>query len=198
MFLNANGRTAPERTGPSTTVFDVGVFMVSRTVLALVALGLFVSSVACDAREPSGRNSESARGKGDAPNFVLTTSSGDQIELQKLSGKVVVVNFWATWCGPCRAEIPGMVEVYEKYKGKGLEIVGISLDQSGWRVITPFVEQMKITYPVVWDRGEVAQAYGGIQGIPTTFIVDRKGNVVKRHVGYLSKDAFEQVIQQYL
>ena len=76
--------------------------------------------------------------------------------------------------------------------------MGISLDQSGWKVITPFVQKMKITYPVVWDRGEVAQAYGGIQAIPTTFIIDRKGNVVKRHMGYLSKEAFEGVIQPYL
>ena len=172
--------------------------MISRTVSALVALVLLVSSVSCDAREPSKREGPSARSRGNAPNFVLKTSTGTEVELQKLAGKVVVVNFWATWCGPCRAEIPGMVEVDEKYKAKGLEIVGISVDYSGWRVINPFVERMKIPYPVVWDQGEVAQAYGGIQAIPTTFIVDRQGNVVKRHMGYLSKEAFEEVIRPYL
>ena len=179
-------------------VISVGVLMLSRSMLALVGLFLLISSVSCDAREHAAGGGGSASGKGNAPNFVLTTSSGKEIELQKLSGKVVVVNFWATWCGPCRAEIPGMLEVYAKYKEKGLEIVGISLDQSGWRVINPFVERMNITYPVVWDRGEVAQAYGGIQAIPTTFIIDREGNVVKRHMGYLSREAFEQVLQQYI
>jgi thiol-disulfide isomerase/thioredoxin len=166
--------------------------------MVLIGVLLLFSSVSCDAGESSGKGAATVGTKGNAPNFVLKTSSGTDVELKKLSGKVVVVNFWATWCGPCRAEIPGMLEVYDKYKGKGLEIVGISLDQNGWRVITPFVERMKITYPVVWDQGEVAMAYGGIQAIPTTFIIDRDGDVVKRHMGYLSKEAFEQAIQPYL
>jgi cytochrome c biogenesis protein CcmG/thiol:disulfide interchange protein DsbE len=172
--------------------------MILRSFTVLIGALLLFSSVSCEARETRGHEADASSGGGDAPNFVLKTSDGKDIELKKLSGKVVVVNFWATWCGPCRAEIPGMLEVYDKYKKKGLEIVGISLDQSGWKVINPFVERMNITYPIVWDRGDVAMAYGGIQAIPTTFIIDRKGNVVKRHMGYLSKEAFEQVIQPYL
>ena len=121
-----------------------------------------------------------------APNFALKTADGKTVELKKLSGKVVVVNFWATWCGPCRVEIPGMLEVYGKYKSKGLEIVGISLDRGGWSVVTPFVEKMKITYPVVLGDGDVADAWGGIQAIPATFVVDRKGKIVERHVGAVS------------
>ncbi|HMK38978.1 MAG TPA: TlpA disulfide reductase family protein, partial [Bacteroidota bacterium] len=74
-----------------------------------------------------------------APNFALKNSAGQVVELSKLRGKVVVVNFWATWCGPCRAEIPGMLDVYQKYRGKGLEIVGISVDRDGWGVINPMV-----------------------------------------------------------
>src|SRR5512135_1596144 len=79
-----------------------------------------------------------------APNFALKTSDGATIELSKLKGKTVVVNFWATWCGPCRAEIPGFLEVYEKYKSKGLEIVGVSLDEGGWNDVKPFVKKLNI------------------------------------------------------
>jgi cytochrome c biogenesis protein CcmG/thiol:disulfide interchange protein DsbE len=133
-----------------------------------------------------------------APDFSLKTGDGKTVELKKLSGKVVVVNFWATWCPPCRAEIPGMIDVYEKYRKQGLEIVGISLDREGWSVITPFVQKMKMPYPVVLGDKSVAAAYGGIQAIPTTFIIDRAGAVVKKHVGYLSKEDFESTVKPLL
>src|SRR5512135_3347041 len=107
-----------------------------------------------------------------APNFSLKTADGKTVELKQLAGKVVVINFWATWCGPCRAEIPGMLEIYGKYKEKGLEIVGVSLDQQGFSVVTPFVQRMKIDYPIVVGDGGLVAAYGNFQAIPTTFIVD--------------------------
>lgn len=133
-----------------------------------------------------------------APDFTYSTVDGKKIQLSKLKGKVVVVNFWATWCGPCRAEIPGFLEVYEKYKSKGLEIVGISLDEEGWQVVTPFVNRYKITYPVVIGDGKVARDYGGIDAIPVSVIVDKNGNIVDHHIGYLSKQALEKKIQQLL
>ncbi|MDH7514383.1 MAG: TlpA disulfide reductase family protein [Bacteroidota bacterium] len=133
-----------------------------------------------------------------APNFSLQTAEGKRIELAKLKGKVVVVNFWATWCGPCKAEIPSFVKIYQKYRRKGVEIVGISLDEKGWAVVKPFIEKYRITYPVVLDDGSVADAYGGIRAIPTTFIIDRKGNIVDTHVGYLSEEAFESKIRARL
>lgn len=135
---------------------------------------------------------------GKAPNFSLKTADGKTIELKKLQGKVVIVNFWATWCGPCKAEIPGFLDVYKQYKSKGLEIVGISLDQDGWKPVKPFMERYKITYPVVVGDGELADAYGGIEAIPTTFVVDKKGNIVTHHLGYLDKQAFEKLIKGLL
>ena len=133
-----------------------------------------------------------------APNFSLKTGDGKVVDLSKLKGKAVVLNFWATWCGPCRSEIPGMLEVYDKYKSKGLEIVGISLDRDGWRVVTPYVEKAKMTYPVVMGDEDVVKAYGGIEAIPTTFVVDKKGNIVEKHVGYMSKEDFEKKVKKVL
>ena len=136
--------------------------------------------------------------QGKAPNFSLKSADGSVVELAKLKGKVVVVNFWATWCGPCRSEIPGFLEVYKQYKPKGLEIVGVSLDRGGWAEVKPFVERYKINYPVVVGDGNLADAYGGIEAIPTTFVVDKNGNIVNKHLGYLNKAAFEKMVKDLL
>ena len=133
-----------------------------------------------------------------APNFLLKTYDGKTVELAKLKGKVVVVNFWATWCGPCRAEIPAFIKAYDTYKSKGLEIVGIALDEDGWSKVQPFIEKNKINYPIVLGNADVAQQYGGIEGIPTTFVVDRKGNIVDHEVGMLTRPMLEQKIKGFL
>jgi peroxiredoxin len=133
-----------------------------------------------------------------APNFSLKTYDGKIVELAKLKGKVVVINFWATWCPPCRAEIPDFIKAYDAYKSKGLEIVGIALDEDGWPKVKPFVDKNKISYPIVLGTAEVAQQYGGIEAIPTTFIVDRKGNIVDHQVGMLIKGMLERKIKVLL
>jgi thiol-disulfide isomerase/thioredoxin len=130
-----------------------------------------------------------------APNFSLKTAKGTSFQLSKLKGKVVLVNFWATWCGPCREEIPGFLELYSKYKSQGLEIVGISLDENGWEDINPFVQKFKITYPIVLGNEKVAKDYGDIYGLPTSFVVDKKGFIVDKHIGYLTKELLEEKIK---
>jgi thiol:disulfide interchange protein DsbD len=133
-----------------------------------------------------------------APNFSLKSYDGKIIELAALKGKVVVLNFWATWCPPCRAEIPDFIKVYDAYKSKGLEIIGISLDEDGWSKVNPFVEKNKMNYPIVLGTMDVVRLYGGIEGIPTTFIVDKDGNFAGMQVGLLSMEALEQKVNSLL
>jgi len=133
-----------------------------------------------------------------APNFVLKTGDGKTYELVQSKGKVVIVNFWATWCGPCRKEIPDFIEFYKKYKDQGVEIVGVSLDKDGWEKVNPFVKQNNINYPVVLDNGKVAATFGKIQFIPTTFIIDPNGNIVDQHTGVMTKAMLEAKIKPLL
>jgi peroxiredoxin len=133
-----------------------------------------------------------------APNFKLTAHDGKVVELAKLKGKVVVVNFWATWCGPCRKEIPGFMDVHNQYKEKGVVVVGVSLDQDGWEVVRPYVEKAKISYPIVVGDGSLAEAYKIPNAIPATYVVDKKGNIAKEHVGYMSKSELERIIKPLL
>lgn len=133
-----------------------------------------------------------------APNFSLKMSNGKSLSLSKFKGKVVLLNFWATWCGPCIAEIPGFLEVYEKHKARGFEIVGISLDETGWEDITPFVKKHKIIYPVVLGNQKVSKAYGEIYGLPTSFVIDKKGYIVNKHVGLMTREMLENKIKDLL
>ena len=133
-----------------------------------------------------------------ASNFSLQTQNGKVIELSKLKGKVVLVNFWATWCPPCRAEIPDFIEVYNTYKSKGFEIIGIALDEEGWSKVAPYIEKVKMNYPVVLGSAKVVQQYGGIEGIPTTFIIDKNGYIADSQVGLLSKELLEKALKSLL
>ena len=142
------------------------------------------------------------------PNFTLSTTSGEIVEMKSLLGKVVLVNFWGTWCGPCRAEIPDFVKLYNNHHDQGLEIVGITLTSGSPEKIQAFADQWKMNYTVLTDiKGNetqeattvFGQATGGpIVGIPTTFLVDRNGYIVKRYLGPRSEKIFYNDIKPYL
>ena len=119
-----------------------------------------------------------------APQFSLANLDGKNVSLKDFADKVMVVDFWATWCGPCREEIPHLNKLYENYRGKGLVVVGISMDAEGPEVVKQFAKELRMEYPVVMGDENVQQDFGGIVGLPTTFIIDRKGNIVKKYTGY--------------
>jgi len=124
-----------------------------------------------------------------APDFALPRSGdGRVVHLSDFKGKVRLVNFWATWCPPCRAEIPEFVRFYSEMRARGVEIIGISVDSNGDQAVAPFVEKNGVNYPMLLGDERTAKAYGGIRGIPTTFIVDRQGRIVKKYVGLPASD----------
>jgi peroxiredoxin len=133
-----------------------------------------------------------------APAWELKDVNGNAVKLSDFKGKVVILDFWATWCPPCRAEIPHFVELQDKYGKQGLVIVGISLDEGGSGVVSSFVKANKMNYPIVMGNLDIAQQYGATDGIPTTFVIDRKGNIVSTHLGFTDPGTFESEIKNAL
>jgi thiol-disulfide isomerase/thioredoxin len=129
--------------------------------------------------------------------FVLKDEHNLPVKLAEYKGKVVIVNFWATWCGPCKVEIPDFVKLYAEYKDKGLVIVGVSVDDSAEQLQT-FMREYKMNYPVVQMRPEVEDAWGPFYGYPTSFIVARDGSICTKHIGPASHDQFEAEIKSLL
>ncbi|MCY3772125.1 MAG: TlpA disulfide reductase family protein [Gemmatimonadetes bacterium] len=133
-----------------------------------------------------------------APDFNLPVLGGGEASLSALKGKVVVVNFWATWCPPCLVEMPVLNELYETYRDRGVEVLGLSLDEEGLPVTKPFVERLNVSYPIVEADRKTYQAYGNVLTIPHTFVINREGTVTKRFVNNQTKDEFKAAIKAAL
>ena len=173
---------------------------------------------ACNGPEPELSKIDAQQAGVAAPDVTLTTLSGETFRLSDYRGKVVVLNFWATWCPPCRLEIPHFVDLYEAYKDQGVVVVGVSLDRGGTAVVQAFARQHGITYPVAMASGEVVRAFsrlqgipttrsgggrisvddGNIQAIPTTFVIDQDGRIYRKHVGYRERKHLEPELTRLL
>ena len=135
-----------------------------------------------------------------APDFTLKDANGHTVRLSDYRGKVVLLDFWATWCGPCKIEIPWFQEFERQYKDKGFAVIGVAMDEEGWNVVKPFAQHMSINYRVVVGDDAIGDLYanGGIDALPTTFLIDRGGRIASIHVGLSSKSDFEDDIQELL
>lgn len=133
-----------------------------------------------------------------APDFALPTTDGKTLKLSDLRGKIVILDFWATWCPPCRKGIPDLIDLKNKYGKKGLEIVGISVDTDTKNQVVPFMKEKGINYPVVYGNQSVYMQYGGIRAIPTTFVIDPHGKIVASYEGLVPKLAYENHIKKIL
>lgn len=147
---------------------------------------------------PPGYQKTNAAESSVAPEFELSTTDGGKLKLSDYKGKVVILDFWATWCGPCRRGIPDLVDLKNTYKDK-IEIIGITVDQGNTiDKVIPFMQQYKINYPVVYANNEIIKNYGGIEAIPTSFVIDKEGKIVSKHVGLILKDQYIKEIEEVL
>jgi peroxiredoxin len=167
--------------------------MIFRTSAVFAMLALFLSLTAplsADLAAPNDRKP--------APDFALIDSTGASIKLSAHKGKVVLLDFWETYCGGCMTEIPWYVEFENKYKRNGLDAIGVSMDEDGWKSVKPFLQKMPVNYPIVIGNPELAKSYGGLTSMPVTLLIDRDGRIADFHVGMVDKSVFEGEIRTLL
>ena len=166
---------------------------------AVTVRSLAAVSVLCAALSITGCNEYSATVKAavkaenerkPAPDFNLKDADGKPVKLSDYRGKVVLLNFWATWCGPCKIESPWFMDFEQTYKDKNFAVLGVSLDEDGWDAVKPYIQQKKINYRVMIGTEQVAQMYGEVDSLPTTFMIDREGRVAAVHIGLVSKSDY--------
>lgn len=177
---------APSKRNPA------ALFFVAAIVAALLFVGFHAArrtSGGPDSLDPAGKL---------APDFTLQTLDGKNVTLSSLHGKGVLLNFWATWCGPCKIEMPWFVELQKEYGPQGLQIVGVAMDDSSPQDIQTFVKEMGVNYPILLGKEAVGQAYGGVDVLPTTFFIDREGKIVSREFGLQSRSLFVDNIKKSL
>jgi cytochrome c biogenesis protein CcmG/thiol:disulfide interchange protein DsbE len=165
---------------------------------ALAALVVLAVSCSVESRSEDTVSAANIEERKPAPDFTLKDGEGRKVSLSDFRGKVVLLNFWATWCGPCKIEMPWFIEFQRKYKDRGFSVVAVSLDEEGWDVVKPFAEEMKFNFPVLLGNDELAERFGGIQALPTTLIIDKEGRIYSNHMGLVSMSDYEDEINKLL
>jgi len=176
----------------------VNTFNSHLRLAVVVSVAVIPGIIACSPARPTGPVVRDDSKRKHAPDFALKDADGKLVHLADYRGKVVLLDFWATWCGPCVIEIPWFQEFQRKYKDRGFEVLGVSMDDDGWKAITPFVQRRKINYRVVLGDDKTGDQYGGLEALPTTFVIDRNGRIAAVHVGLASKKDFSDAIEKLL
>ncbi len=180
--------------------------------LSLIAVSLLVFNCSSDKSKQSQPNRSeeklphdpysaplhAASKKAEAENFETELLNGKTFSLADQRGKVVLLNIWATWCPPCEEETPELVNLYEEYKGSGVEFLGISIDEQGRSVVVPFVKEYNVTYPVTVDDGTFQEKYGPMMGVPTTYLIDKKGDLRYFATGAITRQELEPRLKKLL
>ncbi len=156
---------------------------------ALVALAVALAS--CSVSDKPSLRAEKDRRP--APEFSLKNAAGEPVKLSDYRGKIVLLNFWDTWCEPCRQEIPWFISFEKEYKDRGFAVLGVSFDEDGWDAVTPYVQSRKMNYPVMVGGEDLSQLFA-VQALPTTYVIDREGRIAGRHIGLVSKKTYQQEI----
>jgi thiol-disulfide isomerase/thioredoxin len=172
-----------------------------RNPLALIVVAVVVAGMLYFGTHMtrSGEETPHVLGKStQAPNFTLETLDGKNMSLSDLRGKAVLLNFWATWCGPCKIETPWLVELQKEYGSQGLQVVGIAMDDSGKDDIEKFAKDMGVNYPVLLGKEAVGDAYGGVPALPESFFIGRNGKIVERIIGLKGRGEIEDAIKKAL
>ncbi|MEJ7606580.1 MAG: TlpA disulfide reductase family protein [Bryobacteraceae bacterium] len=166
--------------------------------LLVIAAGLALGSCAAAPEAKSEVKLKAEKDRNTAPAFALKDADGKTVNLSDYRGKVVLLNFWATWCGPCKIEIPWFIDFEQRYKDRGFAVLGVSMDEEGWELVKPYITQSKINYRILLGNETLGQLYGGVDSLPTTFLIDSSGKIVATHVGLVSKGTYEDEIRKLL
>lgn len=173
------------------------IVLISMLILSIGVI--FIASCAQDERAEEPDVSQNAPGGITYENLV----DGKSISLDDMKGHVLVINYWATWCPACRDEVPGLIELHEKYEVRRFAVIGVSVDKAGESVVKDFIKEYGISYPVIMNTKQLQKKYEEaidrpIRAIPTSLVVDRTGMIASVHVGFIAKDVLEQEIQPLL
>jgi peroxiredoxin len=171
-----------------------------RPIFAAVALAtaIFILCTSSPARlAPAPAPAGAADSRKIAPGFTLDDSKGASVKLSDYKGRVVLLDFWATWCYGCGLEIPWFIDYQNKYKDSGLAVIGVSMDDDGWKVVKPFIEEKKMNYAVVLGNADLAKLYK-VETMPVTVLIDREGKIAESYFGMVDRAACEARIQSLL
>lgn len=176
----------------------MSVMRLSAAISTALLLGCVFSGCTSTSSEVRAATLKADKERHPAPDFALKDADGKVVHLSDYRGKVVLLDFWATWCGPCKIEIPWFMEMQRQNKDRGFEVLGVAMDDEGWEAVKPFISQMGVNYRVVIGNDTTTQLYGGVDALPTTFLIDRTGKIAAVHVGLTSKKDFEDGVEQLL